>query len=273
MIANAATAPSQAPSNSFRWMQLIIGVVCMAMIANLQYGWTYFVGPMAKANSWDVAGIQVAFSIFVALETWLTPLEGWIVNSLGPARSETDGRGRRRFRRARLAHQRQGRVAGDALSRRRRVGHRRRRHLCHLRRQCREMVSRSPRSRRRPDGGRIWRRRGRHGDSDSDDDCLDRICRHLLLVRDRSGRRHLRAGMVPSPAAAGRGSERIRRQGPAIEDLEHAGPDAGIAGVLAALRHVRAGVRQRIDGRGADRVDRQGLRRRADRDPVRRHAR
>ena len=65
-------------------MQLIIGVICMAMIANLQYGWTYFVAPMAKANSWDIAGIQVAFSIFVALETWLTPLEGWIVNSLGP---------------------------------------------------------------------------------------------------------------------------------------------------------------------------------------------
>jgi OFA family oxalate/formate antiporter-like MFS transporter len=64
-------------------MQLVIGVICMAMIANLQYGWTYFVGPMAKANSWDVAGIQVAFSIFVALETWLTPLEGWIVDSLG----------------------------------------------------------------------------------------------------------------------------------------------------------------------------------------------
>ena len=56
MIANATTtAPAQAASTDFRWMQLIIGVVCMAMIANLQYGWTYFVGPMAKANSWDVA--------------------------------------------------------------------------------------------------------------------------------------------------------------------------------------------------------------------------
>src|SRR6202162_2223510 len=83
MIANATTAPSQTPSNSFRWMQLIIGVVCMAMIANLQYGWTYFIGPIAQANPWDVAGIQIAFSIFVALETWLTPLEGWIVDSLG----------------------------------------------------------------------------------------------------------------------------------------------------------------------------------------------
>ncbi len=67
-------------------MQLIIGVVCMAMIANLQYGWTYFVNPMSKANAWNVGGIQVAFSLFVALETWLTPIEGWIVDSLGPQR-------------------------------------------------------------------------------------------------------------------------------------------------------------------------------------------
>jgi OFA family oxalate/formate antiporter-like MFS transporter len=86
MIAGAANPSSQAPSSGFRWMQLIIGVICMAMIANLQYGWTFFVNPMAKANSWDVASIQVAFSIFVALETWLTPLEGWIVDSLGPQR-------------------------------------------------------------------------------------------------------------------------------------------------------------------------------------------
>src|SRR5919204_6000618 len=86
MIASAATEPTQVPSNGFRWMQLIVGVVCMAMIANLQYGWTYFVGPMAKAHAWDVGGIQVAFSIFVALETWLTPVEGWIVDTLGPQR-------------------------------------------------------------------------------------------------------------------------------------------------------------------------------------------
>jgi OFA family oxalate/formate antiporter-like MFS transporter len=86
MIASAATPSTQALSSGYRWMQLIIGVICMAMIANLQYGWTFFVNPMAKANSWDVASIQVAFSIFVALETWLTPLQGWIVDSLGPQR-------------------------------------------------------------------------------------------------------------------------------------------------------------------------------------------
>ncbi len=83
MAVSTTAAP---PSGGFRWVQLFIGVACMALIANLQYGWTYFVGPMAKANAWDVGGIQVAFSIFVALETWLTPVEGWIVDSLGPRR-------------------------------------------------------------------------------------------------------------------------------------------------------------------------------------------
>ena len=79
----AVSTNVESPSSGFRWMQLITGLVCMAMMANLQYGWTYFVGPMAKAHSWEVGSIQVAFSIFIALETWLTPVQGWIVDSLG----------------------------------------------------------------------------------------------------------------------------------------------------------------------------------------------
>jgi len=86
MSVGAATESTQAQSTAFRWVQLTIGVLCMAMIANLQYGWTYFVGPMAKAHAWDIGSIQIAFSIFVALETWLTPLQGWIVDTLGPQR-------------------------------------------------------------------------------------------------------------------------------------------------------------------------------------------
>ena len=79
----AVSANTATPGSGFRWLQLIIGIICMALLANLQYGWTYFVGPMAKANSWTVGSIQVAFSLFIALETWLTPIEGWIVDSLG----------------------------------------------------------------------------------------------------------------------------------------------------------------------------------------------
>jgi OFA family oxalate/formate antiporter-like MFS transporter len=72
--------------NRERWTQLIAGVICMIMIANLQYGWTLFVHPINAAHGWSIAAIQVAFSIFVALETWLTPIEGWIVDRLGAQR-------------------------------------------------------------------------------------------------------------------------------------------------------------------------------------------
>ncbi len=69
-----------------RWSQLWLGVACMVLIANLQYGWTLFVNPMHTANGWSIGAIQVAFSIFIATETWLTPIEGWIVDYLGPRR-------------------------------------------------------------------------------------------------------------------------------------------------------------------------------------------
>jgi OFA family oxalate/formate antiporter-like MFS transporter len=73
-----------AGTSSPRWGQLIIAIICMVMIANLQYGWTLFVHPMSVANKWVVADIQFAFSIFVALETWLTPVEGWLADRIGP---------------------------------------------------------------------------------------------------------------------------------------------------------------------------------------------
>ena len=56
------------------------------MIANLQYGWTLFVNPINKTHGWSIASIQIAFSIFIALETWLTPIAGWIADVLGPQR-------------------------------------------------------------------------------------------------------------------------------------------------------------------------------------------
>jgi OFA family oxalate/formate antiporter-like MFS transporter len=63
---------------------LIIGITCMVMIANLQYGWTLFVGPIDAKYHWGRASIQVAFTIFVVLETWLVPVEGYLVDRFGP---------------------------------------------------------------------------------------------------------------------------------------------------------------------------------------------
>ncbi|HEX8941764.1 MAG TPA: oxalate/formate MFS antiporter [Gemmatimonadaceae bacterium] len=67
-----------------RWWQLSLGVVCMAMIANLQYGWTLFVNPIHDAHHWSLSAIQVAFSVFVLVETWLVPIEGYLVDRFGP---------------------------------------------------------------------------------------------------------------------------------------------------------------------------------------------
>src|SRR5436305_14471701 len=75
---------TDSPSNAYRWGQLVMGIACMAMIANLQYGWTLFVAPMEAKNHWGLTAIQFAFSIFVVVETWLVPVEGWLVDRFGP---------------------------------------------------------------------------------------------------------------------------------------------------------------------------------------------
>src|SRR6476619_4044397 len=80
-----ATAPAVTRvSDAYRWMQLAIGVAAMVMIANLQYGWTFFVPDIQKTFGWDRASIQVAFTLFVLFETWLVPIEGWFVDKYGP---------------------------------------------------------------------------------------------------------------------------------------------------------------------------------------------
>jgi OFA family oxalate/formate antiporter-like MFS transporter len=85
-ITTPAPTTAAATASATRWSQLIFVIICMVLIANLQYGWTLFVNPINKAHGWSIAAIQFAFSIFIALETWLTPIQGWIVDILGPNR-------------------------------------------------------------------------------------------------------------------------------------------------------------------------------------------
>ena len=83
--ATGAVARDEAPSVRLgRWWQLSLGVICMVMIANLQYGWTLFVNPIHDKHGWSISAIQVAFSVFVVVETWLVPFEGYLVDKIGP---------------------------------------------------------------------------------------------------------------------------------------------------------------------------------------------
>jgi OFA family oxalate/formate antiporter-like MFS transporter len=85
MAATSGAAGSRAKaSEGTRWGQLIFGIICMVMIANLQYGWTLFVGPIDQKYHWGRAAIQVAFTIFVLTETWLVPIEGYLIDKFGP---------------------------------------------------------------------------------------------------------------------------------------------------------------------------------------------
>ncbi len=83
-MANATLAVPSRSILSSPWLQLVIGIVCMVMIANLQYGWTLFVPEIQKKFGWDRSLIQVAFTLFVLFETWLVPIEGWFVDKYGP---------------------------------------------------------------------------------------------------------------------------------------------------------------------------------------------
>jgi MFS transporter, OFA family, oxalate/formate antiporter len=85
MTSTSGTADGRATaSESTRWGQLIFGIICMVMIANLQYGWTLFVNPIDQKYHWGRAAIQVAFTIFVLTETWLVPIEGYLIDRFGP---------------------------------------------------------------------------------------------------------------------------------------------------------------------------------------------
>jgi OFA family oxalate/formate antiporter-like MFS transporter len=84
-MTSLSTAPAAATAtNATRWGQLIFGIICMVMIANLQYGWTLFVNPIDQKYHWGRAAIQVAFTIFVLTETWLVPIEGYLIDKFGP---------------------------------------------------------------------------------------------------------------------------------------------------------------------------------------------
>ena len=67
-----------------RWFQLGASLIAMIMIANLQYAWTLFVQPLQANTGWRLSDIQFAFTLFILFQTWVQPLDGWLIDRLGP---------------------------------------------------------------------------------------------------------------------------------------------------------------------------------------------
>jgi MFS transporter, OFA family, oxalate/formate antiporter len=83
-MADSAAAVDPKASESNRWVILLFSILGMVAVANFQYGWTLFVPPLQKHLKAEQALIQVTFTVFVLLETWLVPFEGWLVDTFGP---------------------------------------------------------------------------------------------------------------------------------------------------------------------------------------------
>src|SRR5262245_26830330 len=67
-----------------RWFQLVSSLLAMIMIANLQYSWTLFVRPLQEGTGWKLSDIQFAFTLFILFQTWVQPLDGWLIDRMGP---------------------------------------------------------------------------------------------------------------------------------------------------------------------------------------------
>jgi OFA family oxalate/formate antiporter-like MFS transporter len=73
--------PSRIPN---RWIQLIAGIFAMMAVANLQYAWTVFTKPIQAHMHSTLVDVQWTITLFIALETWLVPFEGYLVDVIGP---------------------------------------------------------------------------------------------------------------------------------------------------------------------------------------------
>jgi oxalate/formate antiporter len=67
-----------------RWTQLVLGVIAMMAISSPQYVWTLFVKPLQGATGATLPAIQVTISLLIVLQTWLSPLQGALIERFGP---------------------------------------------------------------------------------------------------------------------------------------------------------------------------------------------
>ncbi len=69
---------------SARWVQLGLGLIAMMAISSPQYVWTLFTKPFQDSLGAALPAVQITFSIVIVLQTWLSPLQGYLVDSFGP---------------------------------------------------------------------------------------------------------------------------------------------------------------------------------------------
>ena len=67
-----------------RWLQLLLGLICMMAIASPQYVWTLFTKPLSAKLGIALPELQVTFSILIVLQTLFSPFQGALIDRYGP---------------------------------------------------------------------------------------------------------------------------------------------------------------------------------------------
>lgn len=79
-----STRPAEAYSKQTKWIQLILGLICMAAISSPQYVWTLLTKPMAAKLGVALPELQVTFSLLIILQTFFSPFQGRLIDKFGP---------------------------------------------------------------------------------------------------------------------------------------------------------------------------------------------
>ena len=83
-VETTETLPIAAKTSSARWVQLGLGLIAMMAISSPQYVWTLFTKSFQDNLGATLAAVQVTFSLLIVLQTWLSPLQGYLVDRFGP---------------------------------------------------------------------------------------------------------------------------------------------------------------------------------------------
>jgi len=81
-MATASAEPRRSMAST-RWVQLVLGLVAMMSISSPQYVWTLFTKPLQEALGATLPAVQVTFTLLIVLQTWLSPLQGYLVDRFG----------------------------------------------------------------------------------------------------------------------------------------------------------------------------------------------
>jgi OFA family oxalate/formate antiporter-like MFS transporter len=80
----AAARGIETETASVRWIQLLLGFIVMMTISSPQYVWTLFVPSFQKTTGSILSEVQWTITFLIVLQTWLSPLQGFLIERLGP---------------------------------------------------------------------------------------------------------------------------------------------------------------------------------------------